>query len=215
MITFAVSKGRILEQTLPLLAQAGIHPQESPDASRKLILPTNQADVRLLVLRATDVPVFLAQGAADIGVVGKDILLEQADSNLYEVLDLHIARCKLMVAEPEDFCEATDVNKGRLRIATKYVNTTRSYFAEKGQQVDVIKLYGSMELAPMVGLAHKIVDVVDTGGTLKANGLKATELIMGITSRLVVNKAAMKLKHERLQGLIATFAAAVEQGQPA
>lgn len=210
MITFAVSKGRILEQTLPLLAQADIYPQESPDTSRKLILPTNHADIRLLVLRATDVPVFLAQGAADIGVVGKDILLEQPESELYEVLDLQIARCKLMVAEPNDFCEQRDV-KGRLRIATKYVNTTRQYYAEKGQQVDVIKLYGSMELAPLVGLAHKIVDVVDTGGTLKANGLKPTELIMGITSRLVVNKASMKLKHECLKSLITTFAAQVAE----
>jgi ATP phosphoribosyltransferase len=210
MITFAVSKGRILEQTLPLLEAADISPQESPDTSRKLILPTNQTDVRLLVLRATDVPVFLAQGAADIGVVGKDILLEQPDSDLYEVLDLQIARCKLMVAEPESFSAARDV-KGRLRIATKYVKTARQYYAEKGEQVDVIKLYGSMELAPLVGLAHKIVDIVDTGGTLKANGLRATELIMGITSRLVVNKASMKLKHERLQRIISMLSDAVDE----
>ena len=210
MITFAVSKGRILEQTLPLLAAAGIQPLESPDASRKLILPTTHADVRLLVLRATDVPVFLAQGAADIGVVGKDVLLEQSEANLYEVLDLKIARCKLMVAEPVHLPPI----KGRLRVATKYVNTTRRYFAEKGQQVDVIKLYGSMELAPLVGLSHKIVDVVDTGNTLKANGLQPTELIMGITSRLVVNKASMKRYHQRLQSLIDAVAIHVDGCEP-
>ncbi|MEJ2669333.1 MAG: ATP phosphoribosyltransferase [Gammaproteobacteria bacterium] len=206
MITFAVSKGRILEQTLPLLAQAGIRALESPETSRKLILPTNHADVRLLVLRATDVPVFLSQGAADIGVVGKDVLLEQTGSDLYEVLDLQIARCKLMVAEPDDKPPV----HGRLRVATKYVNTTRNYFAEKGQQVDIIKLYGSMELAPLVGLSHKIVDVVDTGKTLIANGLQPTELIMEITSRLVVNKSSMKRRNQRLRSVIQDLAEQVK-----
>ncbi len=197
-LTLALSKGRIYKDTLPLLEKIGIEPAEDPEASRKLIIPTNRSDLNLMVIRATDVPTFVEYGAADLGVAGKDVLLEAESDNLYEPLDLNIARCRLMVAVP----------KGRLlpqtrpRIATKYVNLTRRYFAGKGQQVEVIKLYGSMELAPLAGLADGIVDLVDTGNTLRANGLEATEDIVTISSRLVVNKAAMKMKSSFIKQLI-------------
>nr|NIN36758.1 ATP phosphoribosyltransferase [Gammaproteobacteria bacterium]NIO61396.1 ATP phosphoribosyltransferase [Gammaproteobacteria bacterium] len=165
-LTIAVSKGRILSESLPLLAKAGIEPAEDPESSRKLILETSQAGVRLLVIRAADVPTFVEYGAADVGIAGKDVLLEHESSELYEPLDLGIAKCRLMLAEPENQSRSN----GRLRVATKYMNTTRSYFAEQGTQVEIIKLYGSMELAPVMGLADKIVDLVDSGNTLKANG---------------------------------------------
>ncbi len=197
-LTIALSKGRILEETLPLLSSAGITLLEPVKSSRKLILPTNLADVQVLILRAQDVPTFVEQGAADVGVTGKDVLMEHGGRFLYEVLDLGIAACKLMVAEPINY----QAHSRNLRIATKYVDITNRYFAEKGAQVDIIKLYGSMELAPLVDLADKIVDVVDTGNTLRANGLQPTELIMKVTSRLIVNKAAMKIKHQAVNDLI-------------
>ncbi len=206
MLTIALSKGRILDDTLPLLAKAGIVPTENPDKSRKLIIPTTQDDVRLLIVRATDVPTYVEHGAADLGVAGKDVLLEYGGQGLYEPLDLKIARCKLMTAGAVGVPEP----KGRLRVATKFVNVAKRYYAEQGRQVEVIKLYGSMELAPLVGLADKIIDVVDTGNTLKANGLEAQELIAHISSRLIVNKASMKMQHARIQQLIDTLRDAVE-----
>ena len=185
---------------------AGIEPADDPDKSRKLILDTNQENVKLLVIRATDVPTYVQYGAADLGVAGKDVLLEHGGEGLYEPLDLKIARCKLMVAGPE----STNFNgEQRLRVATKFVNTARRYFASQGKQVEVIKLYGSMELAPLVGLADCIVDVVDTGGTLKANGLKPLLHIADISSRLIVNKAAMKMKHAQVKQLIDAIGKAV------
>jgi len=191
---------------LPLLAHANIVPTEDPDKSRKLIIDTNDPEVKLLVLRATDVPTYVQYGAADIGVAGKDVLLEQGGEGLYELLDLKIAQCKLMVAgfaDPEnEKSEQINQTHRRLRVATKYINCTKRYFSEKGQQVEVIKLYGSMELAPIVGLADRIVDVVDTGNTLKANGLMPLEHIADISSRLIVNKAAMKIKHKKIKALI-------------
>lgn len=203
--TIAISKGRILAESLPLLARAGIRPQDDPDESRKLILSTDQPGVRLIIVRAADVPTYVGYGAADVGIAGKDVLLEYQGGELYEPLDLGIARCRMMLAEPRE----TGGNGGRLRIATKYVNTTRDYFAEKGKQVEIIKLYGSMELAPVLGLADKIVDLVDTGRTLEANGLVPVETLCEISSRLIVNKAAMKMKQdaitpfiERLAGLV-------------
>lgn len=205
MLTIALSKGRIYKETLPLLAQAGICPAEDPDKSRKLILPTNLKDVQLLVIRATDVPVFVEYGAADLGVAGKDVLVEHGGEGLYEPLDLGIARCRLMTAGPVDY----QVGKRRLRIATKYVKAAQRYFAEQGQQVEIIKLYGSMELAPLVGLADCIVDLVDTGNTLKANRLEPWKVIMEVSSRLVVNKAAMKMKHKALSKLISDLSKAV------
>ena len=210
MLTIALSKGRILDDTLPLLAAAGIEPTENPDKSRKLIIPTTQADVRLLIVRATDVPTYVEHGAADLGVAGKDVLLEYGAQGLYEPLDLRIARCKLMTAGAVGAAEP----KGRLRVATKFINVAKRYYAEQGRQVDIIKLYGSMELAPLVGLADKIIDVVDTGNTLRANGLEAQELIAHISSRLIVNKASMKMQHERIQALINTLREAVEAQQP-
>ncbi|VXC52678.1 ATP-phosphoribosyltransferase [Pseudomonas sp. 8AS] len=205
MLTIALSKGRILDDTLPLLAEAGIVPTENPEKSRKLIIPTTQEDVQLLIVRATDVPTYVEHGAADIGVAGKDVLLEYG-GQLYEPLDLQIAKCKLMTAGKVGAPEP----KGRLRVATKFVNVAKRYYAEQGRQVEVIKLYGSMELAPLVGLADKIIDVVDTGNTLRANGLEAQELIATISSRLIVNKASMKMQHSRIQALIDTLRAAVE-----
>jgi ATP phosphoribosyltransferase len=204
-LTIALSKGRILQDTLPLLAQAGIEPAENPEKSRKLILPTNQDDVQLVVVRATDVPTYVQYGGADLGVCGKDTLMEFGGHDLYEPLDLKIARCRLMVAG------APEANRrpGRLRVATKFVNITRRYFAEQGRQVEVIKLYGSMELAPLVGMADLIVDLVDTGNTLKANGLVPLEHIADISSRLVINKAAMKMKHRRIKALVARLTEAV------
>ncbi|MDF9393087.1 MULTISPECIES: ATP phosphoribosyltransferase [Methylococcus] len=191
MLTIAVSKGRIYLEALPLLAEAGIVPSVDPDKSRKLILPTNRDDVQLVVIRAADVPTYVEYGAADLGIAGKDVLVEYEGEGLYEPLDLGIARCRLMTAGPPGRPTASR----RLRVATKYVNTAKRFFARRGVQAEVIKLYGSMELAPLVGLADCIVDLVDTGNTLRANGLAPQELIMDISSRLVVNKAAMKMKH--------------------
>ena len=197
-LTIALSKGRILKDILPLLAGAGIVPAEDPEHSRKLILPTEQADIRLVIVRATDVPTYVQYGAADLGVAGKDVLLEHGGEGLYEPLDLGIARCRLMVAGRIGLSTPS----GRLRIASKYSHVTRRYFADQGRQVEVIKLYGSMELAPLVGLADFIVDVVDTGNTLKANGLQPLEWIADISARLIVNKASMKMKHQRIRQLI-------------
>jgi ATP phosphoribosyltransferase len=210
MITLALSKGRIFEETLPLLAAAGIHPLENPETSRKLIIPTDQDDVRLIIVRATDVPTYVQYGAADMGVAGKDVLLEHGGEGLYQPLDLNIARCRLMVAVPEGFDYAAAVKRGaRIRVATKYVHSAREHFAAKGMHVDLIKLYGSMELAPLVGLSEAIVDLVSSGGTLRANKLVAVEEIMPISSRLVVNRASLKLKRERIQPIIERFEAAV------
>ncbi|NOZ54265.1 MAG: ATP phosphoribosyltransferase [Gammaproteobacteria bacterium] len=213
-LIIALSKGRIFKETLPLLAHAGIYPQDDPNSSRKLILDTNHVDIKLLILRASDVPTYVQYGAADAGVAGKDILLEHGGAGLYEPVDLRIARCKLMVAGrvDDDSSPENIVSGRRLRIATKYVNSTRRYYAEKGQQVELIKLYGSMELAPLVGLADRIVDVVDTGNTLKANGLKPLEHIVDISSRLVVNKAAMKMKHRKVKAFVADIMQAVVDG---
>lgn len=204
-LTIALSKGRIFNETLPLLAAAGIKPIEDPETSRKLILATNVDDVQLVIIRATDVPTYVQYGAADVGVTGKDVLMEHGGEGLYEPLDLKIARCRLMVAGRFE----TESRPGRLRIATKYVNATRHHFARQGRQVEIIKLYGSMELAPLVGLADRIVDVVDTGNTLKANGLVPLEHIADISSRLIINKAAMKMKHARIKRLMEQMAAAV------
>lgn len=198
MLTIAVSKGRIYQDALPLLAHAGIIPADDPKTSRKLILNTNQDDVKLVIIRATDVPTFVEHGAADMGIAGKDVLLEHGSEALYEPLDLGIAKCRLMTAIPKDTPEI----KNRVRVATKYVNIASRYFAERGIQAEFIKLYGSMELAPLVGLADCIVDLVETGNTLKANGLEQRDLILNISSRLVVNKASMKMKHEKIQSLI-------------
>jgi ATP phosphoribosyltransferase len=198
MIKIALSKGRIFKETLPLLAAADIIPADDPESSRKLILDTNHADVKLLIIRATDVPTYVQFGAADLGVAGKDVLLEHGGEGLYEPVDLKIARCRLMTAGLKN---AKPVN-GRKRIATKFVNVARRYFESRGEQVEVIKLYGSMELGPIVGLADLIVDVVDTGNTLKANGLEPVDHIADISSRLIVNRAAMKMKHAQIQQLI-------------
>jgi len=203
-ITIALSKGRIFRETLPLLAAAGIEPVDDPDTSRKLILDTSQDDVKLVIIRAADVPTYVEYGAADLGVAGKDVLMEHGGNGLYEPVDLGIARCRLMVAGPEQGISLTR----RLRIATKYVQSTRRYYADRREQVEIIKLYGSMELAPLVGLADLIVDVVDTGNTLRANGLVPLEHIADISSRLIVNKAAMKMKHQRIAELIALIKAA-------
>jgi ATP phosphoribosyltransferase len=208
-LTIALSKGRIFKETLPLLAHAGIEPVDDPEASRKLILDTNHDDVKLVIIRAADVPTYVQYGAADLGVAGKDVLMEHGGAGLYEPLDLGIARCRLMVAGREPWSEQAQ----RLRIATKYVHSARKYFADQGVQVEVIKLYGSMELAPLVGLSDLIVDVVDTGNTLKANGLRPLEKIADISSRLVVNKAAMKRKHARVQSFIDQLAVAVRKQQ--
>ena len=205
VLTIALSKGRIFKETLPLLAAAGITPLDDPETSRKLILDTTQPDVKLVIIRATDVPTYVQYGAADLGVAGKDVLLEHGGEGLYEPLDLKIARCRLMVAG--DPHHRPRLN--RPRIATKYVNTTRRWFADQGRQVEVIKLYGSMELAPLVGLADYIVDVVDTGNTLKANGLAPLEHIADISSRLIINKASMKMKHARIKAIMASMTAAV------
>lgn len=198
-LTIALSKGRIFKETLPLLAQAGIEVVDDPETSRKLILDTNQDDVKVVIIRAADVPTYVGYGAADMGIAGKDVLLEHGSNDLYEPLDLKIAQCRLMVAGPED---ARPSGK-RLRIATKFVESTRRFYADRQEQVEIIKLYGSMELAPLVGLADRIVDLVDTGSTLKANKLVPLEHIADISSRLVVNKASMKMKHERITRLIA------------
>jgi ATP phosphoribosyltransferase len=211
MITIALSKGRIFEETTPLLAAAGIVPQEDPESSRKLILGTNRDDVRLIIVRASDVPTYVQYGAADLGIAGKDVLHEHGGAGMYQPLDLQIAKCRMMVAVPEGFDYEGAVRQGaRLRVATKYLQTAREHFAKKGVHVDLIKLYGSMELAPLVGLADAIVDLVSSGGTLKANKLVAVEEIMQISSRLVINQAALKLKHAQIQPLLDTFAACLK-----
>jgi len=209
-LTIALSKGRILDETLPLLAAAGIEPLEHPDASRKLILPTSRANVSLVVLRATDVPTYVRYGAADLGVAGKDVLLETGSDGLYQPIDLGIGRCRLVVATRRGFDWAGLVQRGaRVRVATKYVQVAREHFAAKGMHVDLIKLYGSMELAPLVGLADAIVDLVSTGNTLKANDLVAVEDILAVSARLIVNPASLKLKRDRVKPLIDAIAAAV------
>ncbi|NJM33196.1 MAG: ATP phosphoribosyltransferase, partial [Limnobacter sp.] len=197
MITLALSKGRIFEETVPLLKLAGIVPAQAPETSRKLIIGTNRPDVRIIVVRASDVPTYVQHGAADLGVAGKDVLLEHSGTGLYQPLDLQIAKCRLCVAAPKGFDYQSAVKQGsRLRIATKYVGQARAHFARRGVHVDLVKLYGSMELAPLVGLADAIVDLVSTGGTLRANNLIEVEQICEISSRLVVNQAALKMKYE-------------------
>lgn len=210
LISIALSKGRIFEETVPLLARAGIRPQEDPERSRKLIIATNRRDVRLIIVRATDTPTYVQYGGADLGIAGRDVLVEHGGEGLYQPVDLGIARCRMMVAVRAGFDYERAVRQGaRLRVATKYPNTTREHFAAKGVHVDLIRLYGSMELAPLVGLADAIVDLVSTGGTLRANDLVAVEEIMRVSARLVVNQAALKLKRARLQPLIDGFADAV------
>jgi ATP phosphoribosyltransferase len=210
MITLALSKGRIFEETLPLLRAAGIEVLEDPEKSRKLILATNLPDVRVLVVRATDVPTYVQYGGADMGITGKDTLLEHGGDGLYQPLDLQIAKCRISVAVRADFDYAFAIKQGsRLRVATKYVAISREFFATKGVHVDLIKLYGSMELAPLVGLADAIVDLVSTGNTLKANHLIEVEHIMDISARLVVNQAALKLKQAPIRKIIDAFASAV------
>lgn len=204
-ITIAVSKGRIFKEAMPLLAALDIYPVEASETTRKLILETNRPDVKIIIVRATDVPTYVEYGAADIGITGKDVLLEYDGNGLYEPLDLKIAQCKMVVAELKESGsgqEKESRQSGRKRIATKYVNIARDYFANQGQQVEVIKLYGSMELAPVLGLADQIVDLVDTGNTLKANGLVEVETIMDISSRLIVNKGAMKMKNDLIKPMI-------------
>lgn len=212
MITLALSKGRIFDETLPLLRAAGIEVTEDPERSRKLILPTTRDDVRVVLVRATDVPTYVQHGGADLGVAGLDVLLEHGGQGLFQPLDLHIARCRLSVAVRDDFDYASAVQQGsRLRVATKYVTLARQHFADKGVHVDLIKLYGSMELAPLTGLADAIVDLVSTGSTLKANHLREVETIMTITSQLVVNQAALKLKREPIRRLIEAFRSALPE----
>ena len=209
-ITIALSKGRIFDETAPLLAAAGIAPQENPETSRKLIIGTNRPDVRLVIVRASDTPTYVQYGAADVGIAGKDVLYEHGGEGLYQPLDLEIAKCRMMVAVPEGFDYESAVCQGaRLRVATKYIRIAREHFARKGVHVDLIKLYGSMELAPLVGLADAIVDLVSSGGTLKANNLRAVEEIMPISSRLIVNRAALKLKRDLLQPVLDAFESAV------
>ena len=204
-LTLALSKGRILKETLPLLKAAGIELLEDPEKSRKLIFPTSHPSVRILILRASDVPTYVENGAADLGVAGKDVLMEHGAHNVYEPLDLKIANCRLMTAGKVGAVPPV----GRLKIATKYVNLTRQFYASRGEQVDVIKLYGSMELAPLVGLGDLIVDVVDTGNTLRANGLEPLEVICQVSSRLIVNKASYKRKQSLLAPVLQQLEAAV------
>ena len=209
-ITLALSKGRILDETLPLLDAAGIAPAEDPETSRKLIVPTRRPDVRLVLVRASDTPTYVQYGAADLGIAGKYVLYEHGGAGLYQPLDLGIAACRMVVAVPDGFDYAGAVRQGaRLRVATKYLRVAREHFAAKGVHVDLIRLYGSMELAPLTGLADAIVDLVATGNTLRANALVAVEEIMPISSRLIVNQAALKLKRERVQPLVEAFEAAV------
>ena len=212
MITIALSKGRIFEETAPLLAAAGIRALEDPESSRKLILPTNRDDVRLIIVRASDVPTYVQYGAADLGIAGKDVLDEHGGEGLYQPLDLQIAKCKMMVAVREGFDYEAVIRQGaRLKVVTKYVKTAREHFASKGMHVDLIKLYGSMELGPLVGLADAIVDLVSTGGTLRANNLKAVEHIGDISSRLIVNQASLKLNREKLLPIMDAFASAIKK----
>lgn len=210
-LTIALTKGRILKETLPLLERAGIKPLKDVGASRKLVFATNHDDVQLVIIRGTDVPTYVRHGAADMGVVGKDILLEQGADGLYEPLDLGIARCRLMTAGPVGW----QPGAARVRVATKFVNTAREYFARRGVQADLIKLYGAMELAPMMNLADLIVDIVDTGNTLRANGMEPLEEIAAISSRLVVNKAALRSRHEVITRIIDSLAEAVGEGADA
>lgn len=205
MLTIALTKGRILKETLPLLAAAGIEPVEDISKSRKLIFETNQDNVRLLVLRGVDVPTYVKFGSADMGIAGKDTLMESGSEGLYEPVDLGIARCRLMTAA----VKGIKTPEGRIKVATKYVNVAKRYYATQGRQVDVIKLYGAMELAPIMDLADEIVDIVDTGNTLVANGLEPREHIADISSRVIVNKASMKMKHQHIQTVLAAIQAAV------
>jgi ATP phosphoribosyltransferase len=198
MLTIALSKGRILDQTLPLLKKAGISIPKSELESRKLILDTNLNEIKVIVIRASDVPVFVQHGAADFGIAGKDVLLEHGANGIFELLDLGISKCRLMVASKK----GQDLNKSTLKVATKYVKSAKEYFYKQGKQVEVIKLYGAMELAPIVGLSDCIVDLVDTGNTLKANNLVSLELIQEISSRLIVNSAAFNTKHREINGWI-------------
>ena len=212
MITLALSKGRIFDETLPLLKAAGIEVLEDPETSRKLILPTNQSGVRVVLVRATDVPTYVEYGGADLGVTGKDTLIEHGGMGLYQPLDLNIAKCRMSVAVRADFDYTSAVRSGsRLKVATKYTAIAREFFAQQGVHVDLIKLYGSMELAPLTGLADAIVDLVSTGSTLKANHLIEVERIMDISSRLVVNQAALKLKQNEIRAIIDAFAGAVKK----
>lgn len=205
-ITLALSKGRIFDESVPLLAAAGIEMRDDPETSRKLILATSRPDVRVVLVRASDVPTYVQYGGADLGVAGHDVLLEHGGQGLYQPLDLGIARCRLSVAVRADFDYADAVKQGsRIRVATKYTSCAREHFADKGVHVDLIKLYGSMELAPITGLADAIVDLVSTGGTLKANGLVEVETLMPISARLIVNQAALKLEREALRALIDAF----------
>ena len=211
-LTLALSKGRIFDETLPLLAAAGIRPAEDPETSRKLIIGTNREGVSVVIVRASDVPTYVQYGAADLGVAGKDVLLEHGGEGLYQPVDLEIGRCRMAVATRRGYDWAGTVQRGaRIRVATKYVKTAREFFAGKGMHADLIKLYGSMELAPLVGLADVIVDLVSTGNTLKANDLVAVEDVMPISSRLVVNPAALKLKRELVLPVVEAIAAAVAQ----
>lgn len=210
MITFALPKGRIFDEIVPLLEAAGIRVAEDPEKTRKLIIGTDRADVRLVIVRASDVPTYVQYGGADLGVVGKDTLIEHGGEGLYQPLDLNIAKCRMSVAVRHDFDYADAVKQGsRIRVATKYMQIARDHFANKGVHVDLIKLYGSMELAPLTGLADAIVDLVSTGSTLRANHLVEVEEIMKISSRLIVNQAALKLKREPIRGIIDAFEAAV------
>ena len=210
MITIALPKGRIFEETLPLLAAAGVKPLEDPETSRKLIIGTNRKDVRLIIVRASDTPTYVQYGAAELGIAGKDTLLEHGGTGLYQPLDLGIAACRMMVAVKEDFDYASAVKQGaRLRVATKYIQIAREHFSAKGVHVDLIKLYGSMELAPLVGLADAIVDLVSTGKTLHANNLRAVEEILPVSARLIVNQAALKLRRAAVQPLLDAFSRAV------
>jgi len=209
-IKIALSKGRIFDETTPLLRTAGIVASEDPETSRKLIIGTSRPEIGIIIVRASDVPTYVQYGAADLGIAGKDVLLEHAGTGLYQPLDLGIAKCKMMVAVQNGFDYEGAVRRGaRLRVATKYLKTAREHFAAKGVHVDLIKLYGSMELAPLVGLADAIVDLVSSGNTLRANGLQAVEEIMPISARLIVNQAALKLKRETIQPLLDAFAGAV------
>jgi len=213
MMTFALSKGRIFDEALPLLKSAGLLPQESPESSRRLILETQRADLRLLIVRASDVPTYVQYGAADLGIAGSDVLAEQGSEGLVQPVDLGIARCRMSVAVPDGLDYQAMVQRGaRIRVASKYVQIAKTHFAAKGMHVDLIKLYGSMELAPIVGLADVIVDLVSTGGTLKANGLKEVEKISDVSARLIVNQAALKTRPERLRPLMDALAQAVSRG---
>ena len=215
-ISIALSKGRILEETMPLLARVGMRPREDPENSRRLIIPTERRGVRMVVVRASDVPTYVGHGAAELGIAGGDVLAEHGGAGLYQPVDLGIARCRMMVATRRGFDYQSAIQQGaRLRVATKYVQITREHFADKGVHVDLIKLYGSMELAPLLGLADAIVDLVSSGKTLKANDLVPVEEIMPVSARLIVNQAALKTRRAELQPVIDAFARAAVKGKPA